>query len=1405
MAGITGESQLQRIIKDLQDAVSELNKEFKEMREPITDDSTHLHKVFYKLEYLLQFDLKEKTTLLGSKKDYWDYFCDCLAKLKGANDGIRFVKSNSELKTSLGKGRAFLRYSLVHQRLADTLQQCFMNERVTKDWYYARSPFLKMRTSLEIVGYLYELTEVQFDLTAKGYDLDAAWPSFARTLGSSVSSSYSWRPPSRSSSMSSLLSSNFQVPEFPVNPETIDSLDEMHIVLDQTEVQMRELEERVKELEKENQELQTLLRFQLEQSKADKEKNHGIAEGNTSLTRMIEVLHKQHGFTLTTHNVVHELQNNLPRLKLNEPGKDKEMQLEMSSQHDALVQIVGKHRNLEILREIDTLNPESTNELDSENEHKQKHNEYQHQTRSNNVSCPSSTEMEKPTQSEEVRESALLEKPLTEALGALNKEGISKELQKEKTLTEQLYILEKQLSNMSQNLSIHEKEKQQLIIDKDNLFRSVESLEEQIEKQSLETKTVTEKNDKLICQIEELYKENERLEHENRTLQETIYSLEAQIEIFCESEKYLQNQIGTALVSVDEKEKKLWELNKQLEENLQISKKQFKNMEEKCKILEHDFKEMESQEKQANMNLSLLQTDHENAMMLISQMEGNIASMKETEKSLNAELHENKQMFEEKGGKLFDLANKMVMCTRQYQRSETIKTFYQTDIFEPLTNENDLMEKKESHENKILDITKIYVAEKQLEFSLSEMKRLQAEITEVRDMLSQINEEKENALKKVSVTETLLSENQNLIQQLKEQVEQFQIGHMEEQMKFRSKEDLLLEEREKIALQKLDLEKQTSSLKEELMQVKKWAEKTRMENDETKESLKSANVNISELNTQMLSLAKEKEEIEIKFLQLSKHMHEYEYQDIQEKEKLRHDLTALKKINTALEEKLKDHETCSATFTALEEKILESEKKVKSIHDSTQEEIATTKFKYSTEILDYQKKNKIVSDELENFKQELEDKKQMFMELQMQMDQMQELQMEKTKQLTDEVRIRTEYESLIAKYEDDAKILKESLQRKEAELETANQQFKKCSEKLISLRQETDNNNQKMLAHIDDLNRTKQYLEERLVELIRDKDALWQKSDALEFEQKMRAAERWMGDTEVNQCLDCKKSFNWMVRRHHCRLCGRIFCYYCCNNYVMTKHSGRKERCCLDCFKNNQTKNTCNSGNEENTSLQQSANITIRGVTVSEESESHKDTVFDIITDEELSQVQYSTSSLAGDHDLLDQCTAELNGISSSRTTDDSEDLQIPQDNEIHLLTTGELMLKLPLTVDEIMNFGDSNRELFIKSGTYSIIPITVKEPGLSISWIFSSDTKSITFSVVYQETESAPLDQCKVLIPMVRCNSHLESIQGELKVRNPGIYSLIFDNTFSRFVSKRVFYRLAVEQPIVYDGSDSS
>ncbi len=45
--------------------------------------------------------LAAKSSLLGGKKDYWNYMSDCLAANKGSSDGVKFVKSLSEVSNIL--------------------------------------------------------------------------------------------------------------------------------------------------------------------------------------------------------------------------------------------------------------------------------------------------------------------------------------------------------------------------------------------------------------------------------------------------------------------------------------------------------------------------------------------------------------------------------------------------------------------------------------------------------------------------------------------------------------------------------------------------------------------------------------------------------------------------------------------------------------------------------------------------------------------------------------------------------------------------------------------------------------------------------------------------------------------------------------------------------------------------------------------------------------------------------------------------------------------------------------------------------------------------------------------------------------------------------------------------------
>ncbi|KAH6781232.1 phosphatidylinositol-4-phosphate 5-kinase family protein [Perilla frutescens var. frutescens] len=67
----------------------------------------------------------------------------------------------------------------------------------------------------------------------------------------------------------------------------------------------------------------------------------------------------------------------------------------------------------------------------------------------------------------------------------------------------------------------------------------------------------------------------------------------------------------------------------------------------------------------------------------------------------------------------------------------------------------------------------------------------------------------------------------------------------------------------------------------------------------------------------------------------------------------------------------------------------------------------------------------------------------------------------------------------------------------------------------------------------------------------------------------------WMPDESCRVCYECDSQFTLFNRRHHCRLCGRIFCSKCTSNWIPTSSSEPKIapedwdkiRACNYCFK----------------------------------------------------------------------------------------------------------------------------------------------------------------------------------------------------------------------------------------------
>ena len=58
----------------------------------------------------------------------------------------------------------------------------------------------------------------------------------------------------------------------------------------------------------------------------------------------------------------------------------------------------------------------------------------------------------------------------------------------------------------------------------------------------------------------------------------------------------------------------------------------------------------------------------------------------------------------------------------------------------------------------------------------------------------------------------------------------------------------------------------------------------------------------------------------------------------------------------------------------------------------------------------------------------------------------------------------------------------------------------------------------------------------------------------------------WIPDSEVNECQTCLKGFSFLVRKHHCRLCGRVVCGECSKHRMVLEKTNRPVRVCRSCY-----------------------------------------------------------------------------------------------------------------------------------------------------------------------------------------------------------------------------------------------
>ncbi len=139
---------------------------------------------------------------------------------------------------------------------------------------------------------------------------------------------------------------------------------------------------------------------------------------------------------------------------------------------------------------------------------------------------------------------------------------------------------------------------------------------------------------------------------------------------------------------------------------------------------------------------------------------------------------------------------------------------------------------------------------------------------------------------------------------------------------------------------------------------------------------------------------------------------------------------------------------------------------------------------------------------------------------------------------------------------------------------------------------------------------------------------------------------------------------------------------------------------------------------------------------------------------------------------------------------------------------------------EPLIGTSSSGGELILAPMQSRGFPLHVQVAGSKISWVFRSEPKSIQFALVFnqfggissdtansQDSESvgslesgtgssqgAPT-QFHVIVPLITCKSHLEPVTGDVLVKTPGVYTVYFDNSFSKYTAKKIEYSLSISR----------
>ncbi|XP_071943543.1 FYVE and coiled-coil domain-containing protein 1-like [Antedon mediterranea] len=1479
--------QAPKVVQDLQSCVKELKNEFDENRYPITDDSVTLQKFCSRLEYLMQGEFKIRYSLMGSKKEYWDYYVECLSKTKGLNDGIKFVKAMSEVRTSLGRGRAFIRYCLVHQRLADTLQQCLSKRKVTSDWYSPKSLLMNPKLSSLLINDFYDLNEVQFDLSPTGNDLDAAWPTFARKTFSH--GSQMWQLPSRTTSMNSLSSqatSEIMSTSVPEDSSKADYYSQLHKDFQECEEINRQLRQQILSMETENEDLhklaleteERLSRFQEDAERFKQDTLYKLEKSEMECQKKGEQMNQINLEFQTRLKEAEQIKTDLcDRIEcLNKQHESREKyfsksEVEFQSQiaeQDVLIgslrlQVTSLTQDQESLNTLVSKKNENITDLESKLANFEVKNigllsKMEGMVEEKNVTV--SSHFDSATKVHE-----LLSRVNDVETENLNLKGTKEELSRK------VELLEQRLSEESASVSNLKAKNSDLEYNCRRQIEKVEILEnskKELEMKLEETKSSLSMKETTMCSLSEDLK---NVKQEKKTLSTERCELKA-------SKEDLASKVIQTEIQVKELKEQLLNLKtifSQIDSNVEDGMSEDDNRDrvdgrEEPKDIEERLQNIVLEKKTLKDNLQasnnailveksqcshlekLLKNKTEEVGRLLDQVQEfnkKVDSQESAISNLQSTVEVQKKELCLQEEELTKLQTENIIlrndCDNLVKKEETLSCHLQEKDKE-LLDQTESETKTQNELKAIAEMLSTIEAEKQelvqtltnREQSISNLKDQVQTLIQKKDELEKNLEAMEKSLEKESATTREIQETLEEVIQVQEDTagnqdkfeickETLQKEHEDKLAFLREQFDMLQaqfisisEEKEKMDGDMMALEKEKTTFESELKELKEnsekeineLAEKTEMlvkERNEIKDKNDTLNAEILEL-TQLLETAKtENKEALLKWSDSA----------VADSKTIDEKAVEIKGLHDSLEFFSQENANTKTSLESVSNELADKTSEctsLKSELESLTEQLSAIRFQASTDVMKFEdtlKEHKEQEEIIIRLKVKEQEQEKVVINL--------ETDLETVRRQLEEGRLQQAEELTVANHK--LVCCKEELEvtvTKSQELSRLLEQEKSTAANLRHdfevLRDDKTDREVKLETNITQLTTDNRDLKKRLIKLLREKDTLWQRTEKLDYMLKQKASERWLEDKDVLNCMQCDAEFGLTVRRHHCRLCGRIFCSKCSNHFVMSSSSNKKVRVCELCFiKHEHNKET--DGPRSN-----SISLLVQSDDDDDGEDNTKTYSEQEVYQDNLARSNYSPqnqeqspteseiggSLLTSDQHIQNVPNSPLLQRSPAGTPTKAEGDEfsiisedeisvirvIEDDDETQTRTVNEESLVMwdTKTVANIEENSDEFIELDIDAGVGHGIPIMVDEPGVSILWEFKSSPKSVAFAVLFQGmSEGAAIEE---LIPLCRCNSHREAIQGELTTKQAGTYTLVFDNSFSRFTGKIVKYRLQVK-----------